>query len=39
MKDDIVAWSILLTVLAALGLATIGLYMYIDEILKSFFFG
>lgn len=38
IEDDIVVWSILLTVLAALGFAMIGFYMYMDEVLKGLFF-
>ena len=37
IEDDIVVWSILLTVLAALGFAMIGFYMYIDAVIQGFF--
>ena len=38
MKDNAIVWIILLSVFLALGFASIGLYMYMDEVIKGFFF-
>ena len=37
MKDDAIRIILLVIILAALGIAGIGLYMYIDELIKGFF--
>jgi len=37
MKDDAIRIIILVTILVALGITGIGLYMYIDELIKGFF--
>ena len=38
MKDNAsIRWIILLTIVMALGIAGLGLYMYIDEAIKGFF--
>ena len=38
MKDsESIRWIILLTIVIALGIGGLALYMYIDEVIKGFF--
>jgi hypothetical protein len=37
MKDDAIRIILVTIILVALGIAGIGLYMYIDELIKGFF--
>jgi len=38
MRDNALTWIIILTALVGIGIVSIGFYMYIDEIMRSFFF-
>jgi len=38
MKENALAWIILLTVFVAIGIAGLALYMYMDEVIRGFFF-
>ena len=38
MIENGITWIIILTGIVALGLAACGLYLYMDEILRSYFF-
>ena len=38
MKDNAIVWIILLTTLVAVGIAGLWFYMYMDEIIRGFFF-
>jgi len=37
MKDNAIKWIILLTVITAIGIGGLMLYMYIDEAIRGFF--
>jgi len=37
MKDDAIRIILLVIILAALGIAGIGLYVWVDEMIKAFF--
>ena len=37
MKDNAIKWIILLTILVALGIASLGLYVYMDELISGYF--
>jgi len=38
MRDNALGWIILLTVVIAIGIGGLALYMYIDEAIRDFFF-
>ena len=38
MKEDAIIWIIGLTVVIAIGIGGLALYMYIDEAIRDFFF-
>ena len=38
MKDNAIVWIILLTAFIAVGIAGLALYMYMDEVIRGFFF-
>jgi hypothetical protein len=38
MKEDTIGWVILLTMLVALGIASVTSYLWIDEIIRGYFF-
>ena len=38
MKDNAIVWIIGLTVIVSLGIAALGLYMYMDEVIQGYFF-
>jgi hypothetical protein len=38
MIEKSITWIIILTGIVALGIGALGLYMYMDEILRSYFF-
>ena len=38
MKDDAIVWIILLTIFLAIGLAGLSFLIYMDEVIKGYFF-
>ena len=38
MRENALTWLILLTVFVTLGIAGLGFYMYMDEVIRGFFF-
>jgi len=38
MRNNTLGWAILVTVLIAIGMAAITFYLWMDEILSSYFF-
>jgi len=38
MKENALAWTIILTLLVGAGIASIGLYIWLDEVMKAYFF-
>jgi len=37
MKENAIIWIVILTVFIALSLATVGIYLYLDEAIRAYF--